>query len=188
MIARLSGKVIERQDSALIVEIQGIGYQIAVLPELREKVREGDEVVLHTYHHLTENEEALYGFATKDYLQFFKLLLTVPSVGPRTAMNILEVAPPAILQQAVAEADIMLLTKVSGVGKKTAGRILVELREKITAPRTKHAPGSLQHETIEALVSIGYKPAQARAVVAKLPKEVKTVEEAVKAVLQKQGA
>lgn len=188
MIARLAGKIIERQDNALIIDIHGIGYQVAVLPDILHKVGEGEEIVLHVYHHISDSDEALYGFLTKDYLQFFKLLLTVPSVGPRTAMNILEVAPPSVLQQAVVEADITLLTKVSGVGKKTAGRILVELREKITAPQTKHAPGSLQHETIEALVSIGFKPSQARAVVAKLPKEVKTVEEAVKAALQKENA
>jgi Holliday junction DNA helicase RuvA len=99
-------------------------------------------------------------------------------------MGILEVAPPRVLEQAVAEENTILLTKVSGVGRKTAERILVELKEKIKAPAVASVAGGVQQETMEALVSIGYTTAQARSAVQGLPKGVETVEEAVKQVLR----
>lgn len=187
MIARLTGKVIDRQERALIVDINGLGYRVMVPTVVKAKTAVGKTVSLRIHHHLSEGEEALYGFATDDYLRQFELLLTVPSIGVRTAMNILEVAPPDVLAQAVAEGDRALLTKVSGVGRKTADRILIELKEKLPAPRHKSLPGTLQQEVIEALVSIGYTPGSARLAVGKLPKRITTVEEAVRAVLQHQG-
>ena len=188
MIARLSGKVLERESKALVVDVNGVGYRVAVLGLLWEKVRKGDEVVLRIHHHITSDGEGLYGFENREDLRFFELLLTVPSVGPRTAVSILEVAPPKVLAQAVTEEDTALLTKVSGVGRKTAERILVELKEKIMAPVIMGASGNVQQEAVEALTSIGFTANQARVAVQKLPKEVETVEEAVKQVLQVQGA
>lgn len=188
MIARLSGKVIERESKALVVDVNGVGYRVAVLGLLWEKVRKGSAVTLRIHHHITSDGESLYGFANKEDLSFFELLLTVPSVGPRTAVSILEVAPPRVLAQAVTEEDTALLTKVSGVGRKTAERILVELKEKIMAPAVAGVSGNVQQEAMEALVSIGFTTAQARAAVQKLPRDVKSVEEAVKQVLQTQGA
>lgn len=187
MIARLTGKVIDRQERALIVDINGLGYRVTVSSSLHHKSTVGKTVSLRIHHHLSDNEEALYGFATDEQLRLFELLLTVPSVGVRTAMNILEAASPDVLAQAVAEDDRALLTKVSGVGRKTADRILIELKEKLPSPRHKSLPGTLQQEAIEALVSIGYTPGSARLAVGKLPKRITTVEEAVRAVLQHQG-
>jgi len=186
MIALIIGEVIEKEKNTLIVLAGGVGYRIAVLSALSGKVRAGEQTELKIHHHVADNNEALYGFTNKDGLAFFELLLTVPSVGPRTAMGILEVAPPKVLEQAVAEDDIAVLTKVSGVGRRTAERILVELKEKIKAPAVAGVAGGVQQEAMEALVSIGYTKVQARGAVQKLPKDVKTVEEAVKAVLQRQ--
>jgi len=188
MIARLVGKVVEREGKALIVDVGGVGYRVMVLGLLREKAKRGAKVSLRIHHHVTDGAESLYGFERREDLRFFELLLTVPSVGPRTALSILEVAPPEVLAQAVAEEDTTLLTKVSGVGRKTAERILVELKEKITAPALAGVAGGVQQETMEALTSIGFTASQARTAVRKLPKGVKTVEEAVKQILQGQGA
>lgn len=178
----------EREARALVVEVGGVGYRVAVLPVLRESLRHGQEVALRIYHHVAADAEALYGFTEAEDLKYFELLLLVPSVGPRTAMNILGAAPPRVLEQAVAEEDVTVLTKVSGVGRKTAERILVELKERISAPAVSGAAGNIQRGVIEALVSLGYSLEQARAAVRSLPAGMATVEEAVRAVLQSQGA
>lgn len=184
MIARLTGSIAEREERSIILDVQGVGYRVKVLTSLREKVKRGDRVSLRVHHHVTGDTEELFGFATKEDLTFFELLLTVPSVGPRTALNILDVAPPATLSQAVTEGDTTLLTKVSGVGRKTAERILVELKGKIASLPSVYLPGALQHEIITALTSIGYAPNHARELVGKLPASISSVEEAVRAVLQ----
>ena len=184
MIARIKGKVLEKEEKALIVEAGGIGYRVRVLGSLLNTLKEGDTVTLKIHHHVGEDAEDLFGFAEKEYLDTFHLLLTVPSVGVKTAMGILEVAAPKTLAQAVAEADMALLTKVSGVGKKTAQRILIELKEKMKAPKRQGPAGQLQQETMEALESLGYTVQQARDAVAKLPKTVKRTEDAVRMILQ----
>lgn len=184
MIARLTGQIIEREERGIILDVNGVGYRIAVLSPFREKSKRGDRVTLRIYHHSNDDGESLYGFATKEDLTFFELLLMVPSVGPRTAMNILEVAPPKTLAQAINEQDTALLTKVSGVGRKTADRIIIELKGKITALPIAGLSGVIQQEAMVALTSIGYSAVQARELVQKLPKEITTVEEAVRAVLK----
>lgn len=173
-----------REDKTLIVDAGGVGYRVAVLGSFRDKVQIGAEVVLLIHHHTSADAENLYGFIEAEDLKYFELLLTVPSVGPRTAMGILEVAPPKTLSQAVAGEDKTLLTKVSGVGRKTAERILVELKEKIKAPIVSGAAGGVQQEVIEVLMGLGFASKQAREAVSKLPKGVDSVEEAVRAILK----
>jgi Holliday junction DNA helicase RuvA len=185
MIALLRGKIAEKEERGVILDVQGVGYRVATFASLHEKMHEGDDVVLRIFHHITSDSEALFGFATKEDLHFFELLLTVPSVGPKTAMNILNVAPPETLSQAVAANDMKLLTHISGVGKKTAERIMVELKGKVLAKEfTSGMSGDIQNDVVQALVSIGYTNAQARQSLQKLPKDIGSVEEAVRAVLQ----
>lgn len=186
MIARLTGKVLEREEKGLILDVQGVGYRVAVLSSTREKVQPGEEISLTIYHHINQDTQALYGFSSKEELKYFELLLTVPGVGPKTALGILEAAPPRVLEQAVAEDDVTLLTKVSGVGKKTAERILVELKGKVKAKKGGGVSGAIAQEAMEALVSIGFSPARAREAVRRLPKEITKVEEAVRMVLKSQ--
>lgn len=187
MIALLSGLVAEREEKALIIDVNGIGYRVLVSAALREKFPLSTAAHLRIYHHISDSGQLLFGFADKEDLYYFELLLTVPSVGPRTAMNILDIAPKDVLEQAVAAEDTALLTKVSGIGKRTAERIVMELKNKIKPTKKSGVPGTLQQETIEALVSIGYTPAQARTAAGRLPNSVKTVEEAVRIVLQNQS-
>ncbi len=184
MIVRLTGQVIEREERALVLDVHGVGYRVAVLSTLHGKVKRGDSLTVRIYHHVADDNETLYGFATKEDLTFFELLLTVPSVGPRTAMNILQVAPPAVLTQAINEDDTTLLTKVSGVGRKTAERIILELKGKLAKLPVSGIVGTIQSEAIEALTSIGYTQNQARDLVQQLPKDITSVEEAVKAALK----
>jgi Holliday junction DNA helicase RuvA len=189
MIARIAGIIVEREDKSLIIDVSGVGDRVVVGSVLLEQLKMGDEVALHTYHHITDGGQELYGFDTGEEQKYFELLLTVPSVGARTARSILDAAPPRVLAQAVFDEDIALLTKVSGVGKRTAERLLVELKEKVEMPSRmkRRASGTLQHEVVEALVSIGYTPSQARMCAADLPKDVKTVEEAVKIALKQKA-
>ncbi len=182
------GKVIEREEGSIVLDVNGVGYRVAVLPSLQHKAREGTELSLQIYHHVSSETQTLFGFKVKEDLECFKLLLTVPSVGPRTAMSILEAAAPRVLAQAVAEGDLVLLTKVSGVGRKTAERILIELKGKIETGIVSGVVGGVQQEAVEALSSIGFTALQAREAVSKLPKSVKTIEEAVRYVLQRQKA
>ena len=176
--------MVEREEKALIVEAGGVGYRVVVLEKTLVKMQDGEAVEFRIYHHITDSSQDLFGFETASEMEYFKLLLGVPSIGPRTAMNILDAAPPSVLRQAVAERDVTLLTKVSGVGKRTAERLLVELQGKMGVSSSPVVSGTLQHETTEALISIGFTPAQARGAAAKLPKDVTTVEEAVKVALK----
>lgn len=184
VIAILKGKVVEREAKALIVDVQGVGYRVAVLSPWLSTVKLDDEVTLRIHHQVTDDAENLYGFSKKEDLRYFELLLTVPSVGPRTAMNILEIAPPETLARAVASRDVKLLTKVSGIGRKTADRIMVELKEKFKDVKASEPVGEMQEEVISALTNMGFTKGQAREAVQKLPAEANSVEEAIRFVLQ----
>lgn len=187
MIAQLTGQVVECEPKTLIVDVNGVGYRVRVLSVLENTIQVGQPIALRIYHQVSDDSEALYGFLSKEDLRFFELLLTVPSVGPKTAMNILDVAPPKVLAQAVAASDIKLLTKISGVGRKTAERIVVELKSKFKNMPVTGIVSDVHEETLSVLINMGYSRAQAREVVQNLPTGVKSVEEAVKAALQKQS-
>lgn len=184
MIARLTGTVVDREEKGLILDVQGVGYRVAALRELRERVKIGAELTLRIHHHVAADDEVLYGFDRQEALRFFELLLTVPSVGPRTAMSILEIAPPPVLAQAISEKNTALLTKVAGVGRKTAERIVVELKEKLAKTSVVGVPSGVQEETVGALVSMGYSLTQARALISTLPASVTSAEEAIRFTLK----
>lgn len=186
MIASITGTILEREENAVIVDVHGIGYRVFVGEALASRAKVDENISLHIHHYIVDSNQSLYGFSDKRELEFFELLLTVPHVGASTARRVLNIAAPDVLEQAVLEEDMALLTKVSGVGKRMAERIIVELKEKIHTPKRKRsAPsGDVQHEALEALMSIGFTQAQARKAVSTLPKSIKTVEEAVKTVLQ----
>jgi len=186
MIASLTGIVSEIEEKNLIIVVSGVGYRVIALGALLAVAKVGEELTIRIYHHTNDSGQSLFGFSAKEDVQVFELLLTVPSVGPRTAMNILDVAPPATLAQAVAAKDVKLLTKVSGVGRKTAERILVELKEKFKDTPITGIVSDVGEEAISVLVNMGYTQSQARDVLQKLPDDIQTVEEAVKAVLQRQ--
>ncbi len=189
MIARISGTICEKEDRSVVIDTNGVGYRVYVGVMLLSQIQEGDQIVLYTYHHITDAGQDLYGFQDTREQAYFKLLLTVPTVGAKTARSILDIAPPDVLEQAVVGHDVGLLTKVSGVGKRTAERIVVELHEKIQkTSQAKGAPkSSVQQDAMEALISLGFSTSQARVAVGQLPAEVQTVEEAVKQVLQHHG-
>lgn len=187
MIARIQGTVVEREEKALIVDVHGIGYRVFVITALREEAALGSEVTLVIYDHRTDSDQVLFGFESATDREYFELLLRVPSIGPKTALGVLDAAPIAVLSQAVITGDMELLTSLSGIGKRTAERIVVELKGKLgELPSAMHfaTHRGVHQEVSDALVAIGFSVAQAKQAVSKLPEDITTVEAGVKAALK----
>jgi Holliday junction DNA helicase RuvA len=167
MIARLTGILEEKFPEQLIVDVQGVGYEVFVslqtfyrLPALHEHVS------LHVYTHLREDALQLYGFLEEKEKASFLLLKGVTGIGPRLALNILSGIPVDELENALRASDVNRLVAVPGVGKKTAERLIVELREKVGALENGYSglPGQdtpLSAEAVSALVNLGYRQGQA---------------------------
>jgi Holliday junction DNA helicase RuvA len=165
MIALISGRVAVRRSDHVVVDCGGVGYRLAVSTEtLKQVPAVGADVLLHTHLVVRDDALALYGFATEEERELFLMLLGVQTVGPKMALAVLSGAPPRQLLSAVAAGDVTRL-KAPGVGKRTAERIIVELREKVGAVLPGDAitvarsddPGS---QAREALLGLGYGPAE----------------------------
>jgi Holliday junction DNA helicase RuvA len=171
VIARLSGKVLEKGEADAVLDVGGVGYlvhlsqlSLAALPP------RGEAAALRIFTHVREDALDLFGFASEEEEAVFRALIHVKGVGPRAAQNILSGIEPVELAQAVAQGDVARLTKVPGIGKKTAERLIVELREKLVAlanaaGKRRPAAGADTLEQLRtALVNLGYKPPQAEEV------------------------
>lgn len=163
MIAHLKGTILIKSEKHLVVEVNDVGYRVFVLPQVSESAKVGQELSLHTYHHITENGSELFGFITSDDMNFFERLLSVSGVGPKSALGVMASAPIRDIQQAIVQNDPTLLTRVSGIGRKTAERIIVELREKIE--KTGLVGETIDQtfiDAMEALIQLGYARPEAR--------------------------
>ncbi len=162
MIARLRGKVAEKSFQSVLLDVQGVGFELAVPISTSEALEVGDQAELLTYLHVREDALQLYGFLTSAEKELFLHLISVSGVGPKAALNLLSARGVAVLREAITSGDVGALTSISGVGKKTAERIIVELREKLGAPARRAAagiPGMLSgpaEEAVLALVSLGF--------------------------------
>jgi Holliday junction DNA helicase RuvA len=177
MIALISGEVAVRRGDHVVVDCNGVGYRLAVSAEtLRHVPAVGRSVMLHTHLVVRDDALALYGFATEPERDLFLMLLAVQSVGPKVALAVLSGAPPRDLLAAVAAGDVARLQAAPGVGKRTAERIVVELREKVGAALPDDAisvtrsddPVSLARE---ALLALGYTAAEIDQLLAGAPGE-----------------
>jgi holliday junction DNA helicase RuvA len=149
-------------DHALI-EVGGIGYRIVAGAALLARLRPGSEGSVYTHHLVREDQQALFGFATTEELAFFELLMTVSQVGPRLALAITSAHPVTKLQLAIVTDDADVFTGVSGVGRKTAQRIILELKEKVHAAGiAAGGASSTDSDVVAALESLGYSAAEAR--------------------------
>lgn len=168
MIASLDGTVSAVFADSLIVEVGGIGYRVYCAPALLAAARVGERTRLFTHHLVREDAQALYGFRNPQELGFFGLLQTVTGVGPKVALAIIGSRPVGDLQLAILSDDVALLTAVSGVGKKLAARIVLELKEKVAAAGVAagvaagggRAAG--ESEVVAALLALGYSVGEAR--------------------------
>lgn len=187
MIGRVRGSLAHRGLSSVVVDVAGVGYDIAVTPRtLAELPSIGEEVVLHTHLHVREDQLALFGFTSSADKDVFGLLLGVSGVGPKVAMAILSTLGYEQLQAAVASDDVAALTEVPGIGKRSAQKLLLELKPRFDmADATIEASGPLS-EVREALANLGYAPDEIRGTLGDMPADL-SVEEMLRRALQALG-
>jgi Holliday junction DNA helicase RuvA len=163
MIGSLRGPVTHVGLEHVLVEVAGIGYRVSVGPDLLGRLRQGSEARLFTHHLVRDDQQALFGFASTEELAFFELLMTVGGVGPRLALGITSSQPVTKLQVAIVSDDVDVFTAVSGVGRKTAQRIILELKEKVHAAGIAASGGAtLDSDVVAALEALGYTAVEAR--------------------------
>jgi Holliday junction DNA helicase RuvA len=162
VIGSLRGRVANIGPDHALVEVGGIGYRVMAGPALLAKLRVGAEASVYTHHLVREDLQALFGFAAPEELAFFELLMTVSQVGPRLALAITAAYPVVKLQLAIVNDEVDLFTSVSGVGRKTAQRIILELKEKVLAAGVAGAASSTDSDVVAALESLGYTASEAR--------------------------
>jgi Holliday junction DNA helicase RuvA len=186
MIGSLRGPVTHIGSDHLIVEIHGVGYRVIVGPAVLARMRPEREAHLFIHHLVREDLQALFGFASSEELAFFELLMTVTGVGPRLALAITAAHPVTKLQLAIITDDLDLLTSVSGVGRKTAQRIALELKEKIHAAgiAAESGLGTTDSDVVAALESLGYTTAEARRAAAAVAGGEAGLDARIKAALQ----
>ena len=190
MISTLQGTVAESGGNFLIVETAGVGFKIHVPGPLAARWgTTGKQVRLFTHLHLRENEASLYGFETKSELGFFEALLGVSGIGPKVALGALSGAHVDGLRSAISVGDSGYLSQLPGIGKKTAQRIILDLRGKLREEELLPTPAfsPVDVDVVSALVSMGYNETQARAAVASLPEEEMSVEDRLLLALRQFG-
>ncbi len=182
MIGSLRGRLLDRSAAEVLVEVGGVGYRVTVSPASAVAVGDlGDEVFLHTHHHVREDAQTLYGFASRDERMCFEALLGAHGVGPALALAILSVHAPDALRRALADDDLDALCLVPGVGRKSAARLLVELKARLDLPDVESAAMASvasangrrteRGEVREALTGLGYGPDEIRQALLDLPDE-----------------
>lgn len=180
MIARLTGQLVERAGSRGVLDVRGVGYEVHAPARALEAWQAEEQAVVHISTQVREDSITLYGFATTVEREAFGVLLSVKGIGPRIALNALDTLSPTSLAQAVASSDTRTLSRVSGIGKKTAQRMCLELKDKL--PASIELPASAARAPVArpsrpsdplaaALAQLGYKPAEIEAARAYLEAE-----------------
>jgi Holliday junction DNA helicase RuvA len=174
MIGSLRGTVLERRlDGSVLLEVAGVGYLVTVTPRTLAELEPTTAAFLHIHHHIREDAQLLFGFTSSQELATFAILIATHGVGPALALAILATHTPSALVDIVATADLASLTLVPGVGKKTAERLLVELKSRLNVPIPETSGGgggsSVVADVREALGGLGYGPEEIRDVLRELP-------------------
>ena len=191
MIAFLKGKIQSKGKSYVIVRVGDVGYQVFINATRYVELDISQEVEFYIHEHVKEDAQDLYGFNSMAELEMFELLLSINGVGPKSALNTLSVASLDELKATIAQGDPSLLMKVSGIGKKTAERIVLELKDKIgalaydgTGTRTAI---NVAAEEIDALMALGYSLQQARDALKQVDQKITDSGERIRAVLRNVG-
>ncbi len=190
MIATLQGKLQAREQDSIVVNVGGVGFRVRVSSRALANVgAPGGEVNLFTHLRVREDELTLYGFLSQDELRLFETLLTVSGVGPRVALGILSAASLETLRLALAQGNVDVLTGIPGIGRKTAQRLVLELKGKVDVTGLGEV-GELttaDQDVINALVNLGFSAADAARAAQAVPSGAKTVEERIRIALQNLG-
>ena len=190
MIAYLEGKLLESTETSAIILCGGVGYRVFMTEEALktlEKDSNSGSVSLFTHLAVRENSQDLYGFISTEELNFFELLLGVSGIGPKSALSILNIAPLATLESAVLENNSNYLTKVSGIGAKSAQKIVLELQGKIAKRTGETTNLNDDEDTLEALKALGYREGEVRGVIKDLPKDLSDTNARIKEALRLLG-
>src|SRR3989344_2102288 len=183
MISYIEGKIKLRGNKFLTIIANGLGYKVYTLPDTLRK--SGDTASLWTHLRVKEDVLELYGFESYPELEFFETLIQISGIGPKSAMGILSIAPLDTIKKAIASGEISYLTKVSGIGKKTAERVIIELRDKMgklgEADKTMFKE---EKDVLAAIVSLGYSLSEAREAIKKIPDSVTGVNARIKEALK----
>lgn len=190
MIAHIKGQIAEKFNTSVIVDVHGVGYEVALTSLDFDEANLNDEKKFYTYHKISENAEELYGFSTLAAKKIFELLISVNGVGPKAAMAILSLAQPEEVRNAIANADTSFIAKASGVGKKSAERVVVDLRDKVGLP-SKYGAAEIvgaakiaeSDEALDALMALGFPLKEATDALSKVDNTLPT-EERIKQALK----
>ena len=191
MIAHIRGKVTEKFGNSLIIDVNGVGYEITVPTSDYDASLLDEEKKFFTYHSIRENAEELYGFSSLMAKKLFELLISVQGVGPKAGIAILSLAEPEEVRNAIANADTAFISKASGVGKKSAERVIVDLRDKVGIPSHYGATEAkfktveeANDEALDALMALGFSLKEASQALGEIDKNLPT-EERIKLALKK---
>ncbi|MBR2725335.1 Holliday junction branch migration protein RuvA [Candidatus Saccharibacteria bacterium] len=191
MIAHVRGKIEEKfGQNGLIVDVNGVGYELMVPATDFEACNLGEEKKFYTYHQVRENAEELYGFSSLTAKKIFELLISVQGVGPKAGIAIMSLAEAEEVRNAIANADSAFIAKAAGVGKKSAERVIVDLKDKVGIPShygATEAKAQLKEESdeaLDALIALGFQLKEATAALEKVDPKL-SVEERIKLALKK---
>mgnify|MGYP001591177641 CR=1 FL=1 len=185
MIGFLQGNLHYKDDKTAIVTTGGLGYVVYLPAHTLAQATLGAEITLWTHLAVREDALDLFGFTDREELTYFKLLIGISGIGPKSALAILSLAPPSTLRQAVLSGNNDYLTKVSGIGRKSAEKIIIELRDKLGALETSelmHASGD--NDLLDALSALGYQPRDIRNIIQKIPATADTTDKRIKEALK----
>jgi Holliday junction DNA helicase RuvA len=187
MIGRLRGTLVDKSDNSILVDVGGVGYVVAVTPRtLISLPSVGEEAVLHTHLHVREDQLSLFGFDTRADKDLFAVLLGVSGVGPKVGLAILATMTPDQLRMAVVSGDTAALTAVPGIGKRSAEKLMLDLRPKMDASLEASTASGPMSEVREALASLGYAPDEIRDTLATMSHDL-PVQDMLKQSLQQLG-
>ena len=190
MIALLEGTIEFKTEKFAIVNVGGMGYRAYMGPETLQKIPErGSSVKLWIHHHVRENAQDLYGFLHYAELEFFELLIGIPGIGPKGGLSILAIAPVDTLKKAIGAGDISYLTRVSGIGRKTAEKVVLELKDKMTGKGVTVEAPELKEEAdaLDGLISLGYSQREAREALNRVPSDIMSAQGRITEALRRLG-
>lgn len=188
MIAQLTGTLVSKDPAAVVVDVGGVGYAVGVpVSTLSQLPVIGETVVLYTHQHVREDQLALFGFASEAEQRLFRQLISVSGIGPKVALAILSVSSPDDIRAAIASSDTAFIAQVPGIGKKTAERVVIDLKDKVEMVTSAGSPRGTD-EVVEALVGLGYSRPDARAAVSKVSASTTETDELVRAALKELAA
>lgn len=184
MISRIIGNVIEVTEKSVIILAGGLGYEVFMVPMSLPNM--GDDVNIETVLIIREDAHELYGFQNKVERDLFKMLITISGIGPKGALGILSLASPYDLASYIYKGDASLLTRASGIGKKTAEKIVIELRDKVKDIAQESEAKDISNDVFDALLALGYNQNQIREALSNLGSDINTAntQETIRAVLK----